>query len=79
MNDRDLFALEGAEKLEQNAAAQPKYIYMILKHFQGCWLHHLSRRHFSSSLVQLEAVPSLPITITWEKKLTPTLPQPPFR
>lgn len=36
MNDRELFALEGAEKLEQNAAAQPKYIYMILKHFQGC-------------------------------------------
>lgn len=36
MNDRDLFVLEGAEKLEQNAAAQPKHIYMILKHFQGC-------------------------------------------
>ena len=30
-------------------------------------------------LVQLEAVPSCPAAVTWEKRPTPTSPQPPFR
>ena len=32
-----------------------------------------------SPLAQLQAIPSSPITVTWEKKLMPTLTHPPFR
>jgi len=30
-------------------------------------------------LKQLEAIPSHPVSVTWVKRLTFTLPQPPFR
>lgn len=67
----------------------------FLEHFRGWRLHHFPREpipmlnySFSeeifpniqpeSPIVQLEAIFPCPVT-DWEKRLTPTLPQRPFR
>jgi len=67
----------------------------VLEHLQGWWLDHypgqpvtmpnhsflevLPKIQPESSLMQLKAITSLPLTVMWEKKLTPTSPWPPFR
>ena len=44
--------------------------------FSKDFLPHIQR---GALLVQLEAIPSHPITVAWEKRLTPTSLQPSFR
>jgi len=78
--------------MSTNCASQ-YYLSTLLEHLRGHHIpgqpvllpdhsfceEILPSTHPDLPLAQLEAITSCPIAVAWEKRLTLTLPQPPFR